>query len=230
MTPTPVRPKRRENRIPLPAASTLLAAVLCLLQPGQPKPNLFAATGQTGTVKPAELYFCGNAASPIRIEVFSDYQCPHCRDFYLGIIKPLIKDYAETKKVYVVYHDFPLDMHPLARSAARLALAAMRLGRERWLRVTDALYTTQDQWAQDGKFDAVLAKVLDPAELVRLNKLASDPAIEVALAHELTLGRSRNITSTPTYFVITETGRQQRLTQVLPYPVIKDYIDRFLKQ
>jgi hypothetical protein len=39
-------------------------------------------------------------------------------------------------KIYVVYHDFPLDMHQFARKATRLALAAERLGRDRWLRVT----------------------------------------------------------------------------------------------
>jgi protein-disulfide isomerase len=187
------------------------------------------AAGQTATSKQDELYLCGQPNSPVKIEVFSDFQCPVCGAFYLQTIKPLIADYGSSNKVYIVYHDFPLDMHPFARKAARFALAANRLGREPWLRVTDALYKEQAQWSQDGNVEAVLAKVLDPTELVRVTKLATDPAIDAVLGQEIMLGQSRSINSTPTVFVTTETGRQQRVDQGIPYPVLKDFLDRTLK-
>jgi len=201
-----------------------LVAVLTLLAAGLP------ATGQTSIDKPEELYLGGDPGAPVKIEVFSDYQCPACRAFYLETLKPLVPYCSDTKKVCIVYHDLPLDIHQYARPAARLALAAMRLSRERWLRVTDALYTDQAQWAQDGNIDAVLAKVLNPAELARVKKLAADPAIEAVVEQELMVARSRNITSTPTFFVIRETGQQQRVNGGVPYPVLKDYLDRLLKQ
>jgi protein-disulfide isomerase len=205
---------------------------------------LFLATtlsisGQTGMHRPGEFFVGGEPGAPIKIEVFSDYQCPACRTFYLETIKPILANYASAKtgpdgqpikpRVCIVYHDLPLDIHQFARPAARLSLAAQRLGRERWLRVSDALYTHQAQWSQDGNLDAALAKVLDPTEVIRLRKLAADPAINAMVDQELMLAQSRDITSTPTFFIITETGRQQRINGPVPYAVMKDFLDRLLK-
>ncbi len=188
-----------------------------------------AAAGQSGTPRRPEFYIGGEAGAPIKIEVFSDYQCPACRTFYLETIKPILVNYAGKNKVSVVYRDFPLEMHQYARAAARLSIAAQRLGRERWLRVSEALYTNQDQWAQDGNLEAALAKVLDPTEVVRLRNLAADPAIDAAIDQELMLGQSREVNSTPTFFITTEAGRQQRVNGPVPYVVLKDYLDRLIK-
>ena len=105
-----------------------------------------SAAGRNGAGAQPELYLGGQPGAPVKIEVFSDYQCPVCRTFYLETLKPLLADYTKENKIAkicVVYRDYPLDMHPFARKAARFALAANRLSRERWLRVTDALYTEQ---------------------------------------------------------------------------------------
>jgi protein-disulfide isomerase len=195
--------------------------------------------GQTGVGRQGEFVIGGELGAPVKIEVFSDYQCPACRTFYLETIKPILVNYAGAQtdqsgqpirsKVCVIYRDFPLDMHQFARPAARLGLAAQRLGRERWLRVSDALYTHQAQWSQDGNLDAALAKVLDPTEIVRLRKLASDPAIDKAIDQEIMLAKTREVDSTPTFFITTETGRQQRVNGPVPYAVMKDYLDRLLK-
>lgn len=188
------------------------------------------AAGQTSAVKQPVLCLGGQPNAPIKIEVFSDYQCPRCREFYVETLKPLLAEYAKANKVYVVYHDFPLDMHKYARKASRLALASQLISRELWLRATDAIYMWQDQWAQDGNIEAALAKVMDPTQLMRVKKLAADPAIEATLTQEIMLGQGRKITSTPTWFIITETGRQQTIQGKLPYVTLKDYIDRRLKR
>lgn len=200
-----------------------LAAVIILLVP------VFSAHGQSTAPRPAGLYLGGQPSAPVRIEVFSDYQCPVCRAYYLDTLKPLLNNYASTNKVCVVYHDFPLDMHQFARKACRYALAAERVSRDLWLRVTDALYTEQAQWSQDGNIEAVLAKKVDPMELVRIRKLTEDPSIDATVNQEVMLGQSRQITSTPTSFIITEAGRQQRVNTIIPYAVLKDYIDRNVK-
>jgi protein-disulfide isomerase len=215
---------QESNRVNGCAGWIWVAASLLLLTAA------FSAAGQTGTKKLDDLYLCGQPNSPVKIEVFSDFQCPVCGLFYTETIKPLVADYASSNKVYIVYHDFPLDMHPLARRASLFALAARRLGRGPWLRVADALYREQAQWSQDGNIEAALARVLDPTELVRLKKLAADPTTEAALRQEIMLGQSRNINATPTLFIITESGRQQRVNSGLSYTVLKDFLERTLRR
>jgi protein-disulfide isomerase len=53
----------------------------------------------------------GNHTAPITMEVFSDYQCPSCGNFYETTLRAMIQDYVALGKVYLVHHDFPLQMH-----------------------------------------------------------------------------------------------------------------------
>ena len=185
-------------------------------------PSPAAGSGQE------ELYLGGEPGAMVRIEVFSDYQCPRCKEFYLGTLKPIIADYAGTQKVSVIYHDLPLEMHPFARPAARLALAAARLGREEWLRVTDEFYKDQEQWSVSGNFESALSKALNPTQLMRVVRMAGDPAIDAAVQQEVLFAESRGVTSTPTFFISTKSGREQRINGAIAYPVLKDYLDRLL--
>ena len=65
----------------------------------------------------AEFYAGGAPDSPVKIEVFSDYQCPACRTFFLDTIRPILAGYSSSNKVSVVYRDFPLDAAQAAVSA-----------------------------------------------------------------------------------------------------------------
>ncbi len=185
-----------------------------------------------GTERQDEIYLAGRPGAPVKIEVFSDYQCPVCRSYYLDTLKPLIAEFTKTNKINkisIVYHDFPLEtIHQFARKAVRFGLAAPRLGPEKWLKVTDALYAQQAVWSENGNIEAVLGKVLDPADLNQLKKAVADPAIDARINQEIALGQSRAVTSTPTTFIITETGRQQRFTGDPSYPALRDYLDKLV--
>jgi len=224
-------PKTGSKRlIRLTAALTLLAGALLAAHLGRQEVSLLGASGQAGAARPPELYLGGQPNAPIKIEVFSDFQCPHCRQFYFETLKPLIAKYGNANKVCVVYHDFPLPTHPLARRATLFALAAARLGKEPWVRVMDALYRDQDQWSKDGKIEVTLAKALESTELMRVKKLAADPAIDAAVVQEVNLAMSLNIRGTPTFFISSSKNPQQRIDQVIAYPALKDYIDHLLKR
>jgi protein-disulfide isomerase len=170
----------------------------------------------------------GQPSAPIRIEVFSDYQCPACRAFFLETLRPLLRDYARENKVCLVYHDFPLQMHNYARVAARYAVAARRLGLEQWERVSAALYTDQLQWAEDGKIEPVVARALPPDDMAKVKKLLEDPSINQTIDQEVALAAQRQIRSTPTFFLYAN-GREQRVEGSISYLILKDYLDRLLK-
>src|SRR5512137_1981088 len=102
----------------------------------------------------------GSLNSPIRLEVFSDFQCPACRELYLGTIRQVLQEYSSKDKVCVIYHEFPLPMHQYAKEAARYSEAAGRLGQPKLLTVFESLFTDQAQWTKDGSIELAISKAL----------------------------------------------------------------------
>ncbi len=170
----------------------------------------------------------GSTDAPIRIEVFSDFQCPHCRDLYLGTIKPLLQEYASKDKVCVIYHEFPLAMHQYSREAARYSEAAGRLGQQKLLPVFDSIFTDQAQWAKDGNLEATVSKALPGDDFAKLKKIMQDSSVNADIEKEIQLGVQKEIKSTPT-LLISYIGRQQKVEGVVAYTVLKGFIDSIVK-
>jgi protein-disulfide isomerase len=170
----------------------------------------------------------GSANSPIQIEVFSDFQCSACREFYLSTVKQVLQDYSSKDKVCVIYHEFPLAMHRYSREAARYSEAAGQLGTQKLLAVMDALFSDQALWSQDGKLEASISKALPREDLLKLKKIMSDPGIDLAVERELQLGIKSEIKSTPTMF-ISYIGKKQKVEGLVTYLVLKQFIDSIVK-
>jgi protein-disulfide isomerase len=170
----------------------------------------------------------GTLNAPVRLEIFSDFQCPSCKVFYLETIRPVLKNYCLTDKVCVIYREFPLPMHPLAREAARLSTAARKLGHRQWLAVFDAIYSDQDIWTKSGMIQATVARALSSEDFQKLLVLAQDPSINQAIERDVALGKKRLVDQTPTFFV-SALGREQKVVGGLPYPTLKDFFDKVVK-
>jgi protein-disulfide isomerase len=172
----------------------------------------------------------GSISSPIKIEVFSDYQCPACRAFYLNTMRTVIPEYADAGKACIVYREFPLPMHSHGRDAARYGYAAMQLGVKQWQLVTDALFMNQDQWAATGDIESVVAKVLAKPDLDALHKqLQNSAAIDAAITADVNLGMQRGVNQTPTFFV-TANGSTEKIASAVQYQILKRYLDNLLTQ
>ena len=172
----------------------------------------------------------GTASAPIKIEVFSDYQCPACKQFYLNTMRMVLPEYADSGKACVIYREFPLQMHSHARLAARYGHAAKRVGIRQWGQVTDALFLNQETWAQTGDVESVVAKVLSKADLDAVHKqLQNTAALDAAIDADVNLGISRAVNSTPTFFV-TSSGNTQKIASAVSYPILKRYLDNLLAQ
>jgi len=171
----------------------------------------------------------GSQDSPVRIEVFSDFQCPSCRELYLDVMRRVLVEYSNQNKVCVIYHEFPLPGHQYSWEAARYAEAAARLGQQKMLMVYDALYMNQSSWAQDGKLDAAVSKVLTNAELQKLKKIMQDPSINAAIEKGVKLARQNQLNSTPTFFIYSGQKQLQKVEGRLTFVSLKQYLDRILK-
>jgi len=67
----------------------------------------------------------GDAAAAVRIVVFGDYQCPHCRVLAHTLIR---LEEAYPGRVAIVWKHAPLEAHPDGLLAARAAVCAQRQG------------------------------------------------------------------------------------------------------
>lgn len=75
------------------------------LQPlGSPNPP--AGSGVTPTSITANGMTLGKADAPHTIDLWEDFQCPHCRDFTADVEPLIVANYVQTGKVKMVYHDF----------------------------------------------------------------------------------------------------------------------------
>jgi len=170
----------------------------------------------------------GSASSPIKIEVFSDFQCSACREFYLGTVRQVLQEYSSNDKVCVIYHEFPLAGHRYSRNAAQYAEAAARISVQRLLQVMDSLFMDQAKWSQDGNIEASISKLLPREDFLKLKKIMRSSSIDQSINDEVQLGLKHNIKSTPTMF-IRYSGKQQRVEGLVTYLVLKQFIDTILK-
>jgi protein-disulfide isomerase len=167
----------------------------------------------------------GFTGTRIRVEVFSDFQCPGCKQLHETTLQALRNDYVSAGKVQIVHREFPLPGHAYAKQAACLACAAEKLGQYR--KVSDALFRDQQVWSTNGRLDDTLAKVLPPQDLAKLKALARDPKVVAEVEADMALGMKAPIGQTPT-MLVTYKGKTQPIAGAISYPIFRRYIDMLL--
>ncbi|HLK68220.1 MAG TPA: thioredoxin domain-containing protein [Bryobacteraceae bacterium] len=166
----------------------------------------------------------GNPSAPVRIDVFSDFQCPACKVFHETLLPVLIRDYVGQGKVYIVSREFPLNMHPYSREAAGYAVAATQVGK--YQQVADTLFHSQSVWGTNGKVWDTVASVLNPTEQKKVQSLAKDPSVLAQIQQDVDYGNSLKINQTPTIYI---SKGQKRYPYAGPdlgnYPFLRALID-----
>jgi len=210
------RPFGKQFFVPVLLALGLLVLGIKTLAPAQTK----AAAAQT-----LHLKALGSKTAPITMEVFSDFQCPACRQLYEQTLRQVIIDYVAADKVYLVHRDFPLPTHKYSREAARYANAAARIGK--FEKVEEALFTKQDVWSADGNIDAIVAAVLTPAEMKQVRQLVRNGQLDATIDKDKSLGNLAQVQRTPTT-IITYRGATYPLVGVIPYATLRQFFDQLL--
>ena len=168
----------------------------------------------------------GSPNAPVRIEVFSDFECPACKGLHEQILPLVFKDYVIPGKVYLVSREFPLPMHQYSREAASYATAAARLGK--YQQVADALFLNQVAWAANGKVWDTVANVLTPVEAKKVQLLAKDPSVMSEVERDVEAGRAVSINQTPT-MIITRGAKSYPLAGTVNYNLLRSLLDGLLK-
>lgn len=170
----------------------------------------------------------GNPGAPITIEIYSSFDCPHCKLMHEQVEPLIVRDYVMPGKVYLVKREFPLSGpgHEHAREAAIDATAAARIGK--FEVVADALFKNQATWAMDGKVWQTVASVLPAAEQAKVQALTKEPGVVAEVEQDYESGISGAISSTPTT-IITVKGKRYPFSGVPNYDLFRQFLDGLLK-
>jgi len=249
--------------------STILALPILLLgleavsqgqtPPAASAPKSSSAKPAGKTAKPAAkpaaplgapLKAYGSSNAPITMEVFSDYECPSCRNLYENTLRSMINDYVAAGKVYLVHRDYPLPMHKYGYEASRWLNASARIGK--FADVEAALYDNQNSWSQDGNIAKYISAAMSAAEFKRVEAIMQGCGFDTPAGMKtakLTLGQSPDtcsvdpyieadralgnkvpVAATPTYVIIYKGNRLPAGSGFVSWPILKQFFDSLLSQ
>ncbi len=146
----------------------------------------------TGNLTPS----LGSASASIKVVFFVDYQCPTCRK-----TDPLVRRaVAKRPDVALIYRQFPLRYHPLAKPAAIVAENARAHGN----------FDVVHQRLMEGQ-ELTEATIKDAARKAGVSKTESTNAAE-RIESDRSLEQRVKLSSVPT-FVVIENGRARLMNR-----------------
>jgi protein-disulfide isomerase len=170
----------------------------------------------------------GLATAPIRMEIFGDFTCLHCRVLHEETLPLLMKEFVVPGKLYIIDRAFPLTGtgHQYSREAFGYAVAAARIGK--YQEVADALYAHQEAWAMAGNvWDCVTAVLKNPADQKKVKDLSKDPGVLAEIEAEYQEGVQAGVNQTPT-MIVTTGGRRYPVPPGASYELLRSLLNGFL--
>jgi len=162
-------------------------------------PSLSAATpGPAALVKSG--FVLGQSNAPVVIDIYEDFQCPICREWYLTIYPQLRDGAIADGEAKLVFHGFPF-IGDESRAADRAAYAAAQQGRfwDMWA----TLYANQGAENSGAFSDARLRSM---AQALNLNLTQFDADFASPAAQSFVLAGASDagaagVTGTPTLII-----------------------------
>jgi protein-disulfide isomerase len=204
------------------AASTKTAATAL----ATPQVNLATiSVGNVNDIDPSKAF--GSKNAPVVMEIYSDFQCPACKQLFLQTTQRVMDNYVNNNKLYIVHRDFPLPMHAYSRVAASYARAAAHIGKCEV--VEQALFENQEKWEVNGDVKGTVAAVLSPAELKKVQTLVDSRALEPLVEKDKRLGQAVPVNQTPTSIIHTKEGQSYPVVGFVSFDVLKTLLDQVTK-
>jgi protein-disulfide isomerase len=162
----------------------------------------------------------GTPGAPVVLVLFSDFQCPFCKEEAKVLRTNLLSTYPKQVRLY--FKDMPLEqIHPWAKAAAIAGRCVFKQSPTAFWDYHDWIYEHQGEITKDNLREKVLefakGKEIDALQLGRcMDTRATEAEVDKSVnhAHEL------RVTSTPTLFV---NGR--RLPSQVAWPDLRMIID-----
>jgi protein-disulfide isomerase len=144
----------------------------------------------------------GAAGAPVVLVLFSDFECPNCKEEAKTLRQNL--PVAFPKDVRVYFKDFPIEqIHPWAKPAAMAGQCVFRENPAAFWQFQDWIYEHQSEITPDN----LKAKVLEFAQTVKdldgmqLGRCIDSKATQADVDASIAQGKSLKIDATPTMFL-----------------------------
>jgi protein-disulfide isomerase len=180
-------------------------------------------------IDPAKAF--GSKEPMLVIEIFSDFQCPMCKELYETTLRRLTENYVTSAapcRVYIVHRDFTWPYHAYARLAASYSRAAAHVGKCE--EVEAALFANQQKWESTGDVKSIVAAVLNPGEMKKVERLVASRSLEPLIERDQQLGLAVPVKGTPTLVFHARDGKVYPLTGIVSYDLLKNFMDQLLRQ
>jgi protein-disulfide isomerase len=162
----------------------------------------------------------GTVGAPVVISIYSDFQCPYCREAAKILRTNLLQTYPKEVRLY--YHDFPLEsIHPWAKTAAEYGRCIYKQNPAAFWEFHDWIFEQQPRIAVETVgpqiIDSMKGKGVD---VNALEACATSGMPDNEIARTEKQGRALDVSSTPTLFI---NGR--KMVGAIPWETLKTVID-----
>jgi protein-disulfide isomerase len=166
----------------------------------------------------------GPKDSPVTIVEFGDLQCPACKAAQPAI-EALV---ASEPQARFVFQNFPLEMHNWAQKGAAYADCVAQTSNDAFWKFVSKTYETQSDITAENA-DEKLTALADAAGVkgADIAACATTPIPKSHIDASIALGKSVNVTGTPTLFI---NGRVISNVSQVPADTLKALVDFAAKQ
>jgi protein-disulfide isomerase len=221
------RPAETVDTTPAPpAALSAIPPVITVAEAAPARPQAAISVNGVNDIDPAKAF--GSKSAPLVMEVYSDFQCPACKQLFTTTTQKVMDNYVNTGKVYLIHRDFPLPMHAYSRVAASYSRAAAHIGK--CDEVEQALFRNQEKWEMTGDIVGTVAAALSPAEMKKVQALVEGKTLEPLIERDKQIGMTVPVNQTPYTVLHTKSGQTFPVVGFVSYDVLKSFLDQLVAQ
>ena len=156
---------------------------------------------EIGMIQNAGQPSLGTLGAPVVVSVYTDYQCPYCKDQAKILRENLIQSFPKEVRLFI--HDFPLEqIHPWARTAAIAGRCALLQGEENYWKYHDWVFESQAKLGLEtfrGEFMTWAPK--NGLDALQLTRCFDNKESDADVAKDILSAQKLGINSTPTVYV-----------------------------
>ena len=142
----------------------------------------------------------GNENATVTVEVFSDFQCPSCKQYATSVEPQIIQQYVATGKVLYVYHHYAI-IGPESIQAANASMCAVE--QNLFWEYHNFLFANQGSENHGAFADAKLLAFASAAgvDMNAFTTCFNQKRYQADIDKDLALGKSKGIFGVPSVFV-----------------------------